>query len=85
MKNEKTHTSSKVLTNFYSDITHVSFNAFLPEGKLENSLPELNPKFAALHSAHKGMHPVLFTVLAALHETFNNHDTITNNSQGKSP
>jgi hypothetical protein len=28
----------------------------------------LNPKLTALHSAHKGMHPVIFTVLAALHE-----------------
>ena len=34
----------------------------------EGAMLTLNPNLAALHSAHKGMHPVIFTVLAALHE-----------------
>jgi hypothetical protein len=46
----------------------VYFDAFLPEENGGTALPELTPELAALHAAHKGMHPVLFTVIAALHE-----------------
>ena len=46
----------------------VNFDAFLPEENGGIDLPELTPELAALHAAHIGMHPVLFTVIAALHE-----------------
>ena len=83
MKKNKIHASSQVRTNFGSDHAPVNFQAFLPKEPMGNSIPELNPPLAVLHAAHKGMHPVIFTVLAALHDMLNNQDTVTHLSQGK--
>jgi hypothetical protein len=82
MKKNKFQHSSDVFAHFDIGNEGLSFNAVLPEEKKIDSPLELNQKLTALHAAHKDMHPVLFTVLAALHEAFNNQNTITNPSQG---
>jgi hypothetical protein len=68
MNKDRMKASSEVYAHFDTVKERLSFDAFLPEVKKEGALLTLNPKLTALHSAHKGMHPVIFTVLAALHE-----------------
>ena len=51
-------------------------SATVTKKQMKNSIPELNPALEVLHAAHKGMHPVLFTVLAALHEVLNSQGTV---------
>jgi hypothetical protein len=83
MKKNKPQPSSDVFAHIDIGNKGLSFNAVLSEEKKRDSPLELNQKLTALHAAHKGMHPVLFTLLAALHDVLNNQDTITNLSQGK--
>jgi hypothetical protein len=68
MKNEKLRSVSEDFVHFDTENEQVRHDAFFSDKKRGISLPELNPQLAALHAAHKGMHPVIFTVLAALHE-----------------
>jgi hypothetical protein len=68
MENGKVHSSRDAFVHVDSEIEQVNHNVFFHEEKVENSLSELNPQLAALNAAHKGMHPVLLTLLAALHK-----------------
>jgi hypothetical protein len=78
MNKDRLKASSEAYPNFDTVKEHLNFDAFLPEVKKEGALLTLNPKLTALHSVHKGMHPVIFMVLAALHEIFNGNETVTN-------
>ena len=76
MKNKKNSASSRIRTNLDRENAPVLFKASLSKGKMEKSILQLNPPLAALHAAHQGMHPVLFTVLAALHEVLHNQGSV---------
>jgi hypothetical protein len=73
---KKIHASSRAHTNFNSDNPPVIFKAFPPKEQMGNAKPDLHPPLAGLHAAHKGMHPVLFTVLAAFREIVHKQGTI---------
>jgi hypothetical protein len=83
MNKDRLKKTSKAYPHFDTIKEHLSFDAFLPEVEKKGALLKLNPKLTALYAAHKGMHPVIFTVLAALHDALNNKDTITNLSVSK--
>jgi hypothetical protein len=70
MKKRKFQPSSDVFAHFETENDGSSLNNGHPEGKERDSLHELNQELAALHAAHKGMHPAIFIVLAALHDIF---------------
>jgi hypothetical protein len=83
MKRNKSQPLSDVLAHFDGGNESLKFNTDLQEEIKRDSPRKLNQKLTSLHAAHKGMHPVIFTVLAALHDMLNNQDTITHLSQGK--
>jgi hypothetical protein len=66
MKKNKSQPSSDVFAHFNIGNKGSSLNTVLPEETKRESPLELNQELTALHAAHKGMHPVLFIVLAAL-------------------
>ncbi len=82
MKKNNFQSSSDGFANFDIGNEGLPLNAVLPKKIKKDSPLELNQKLTSLHAVHKGMHPVIFTVLAALHDMLNNQDTITNLSQG---
>lgn len=71
MKKNKFQPSSEVFVHFDNGNECIRSDAALPEEKKRDSSLELNQKLSALHAAHKGMHPVIFTVLAALENESN--------------
>jgi hypothetical protein len=85
MKKNKFQPSSDAFAHFDNGNESLIFNAVLPGEKKKDSPRKLNEKLTSLHAAHKGMHPVIFTVLAAFHDMLNNQDTITHFSQGNVP
>jgi hypothetical protein len=81
MKKIKFQPSSDVPANFDIGNEGLRFNALLKK-KIKNGPPrDLNHKLTVLHAAHKGLHPVIFTVLAALRDVMHNQEPITHHSQ----
>jgi hypothetical protein len=83
MKKNNFQPLSDVLAHFDSGNDSLNYTTVFQEKIKRDSPRKLNKKLTSLQAAHKGMHPVILTVLAALHDLLNNQDTIPHLDQGK--